>query len=68
MEISRMTAQEAREYVKKNNAKLQMMYDVAPFADEDPNPDAKPVARGFAAFREYIGSKEVDVKESILQA
>ena len=63
-----MTAQEARDYVKKNNAKLQVMYDVAPFADKDPNPEAKPVARGFAAFREYIGNKEEDVKESILQA
>jgi len=63
-----MTAQEARDYVKKNNAKLQVMYDVAPFADKDPNPEAKPVARGFAAFREYIDNKEEDVKESFLQA
>ena len=57
MAIVRMTAQEARDYVKKNNAKLQVMYDVASFADEDPNLDAKPVARGFASFRNYIGSK-----------
>ena len=62
-----MTAQEARDYVKKNDAKLQVMYDTAPFVDEDPNSGEKPVARGFAAFREYIGNKEVDVKESVLQ-
>ena len=67
MAIIRITAQEARDYVKKNNAKLQVMYDTAPFADEDPYPDAKPLARGFAAFREYIGNKEKGVKERILQ-
>jgi len=67
MAIVRMTAQEARDYVKKNNAKLQEMYDAAPVADGDPNPDAKPVARGFNAFREYIGNKEENVRESILQ-
>ena len=43
MAIIRMTAQEARDYVKKNNAILQIMYDAAPFADKDPNPEAKPV-------------------------
>jgi len=68
MAIIRMTAQEARDYVKKNEAKLQEMYDFAPFADEDPNPDAKPVARGFVAFREHIGNKEIVLRESILQA
>ena len=67
MAIIRMTAQEARDYVKKNDAKLQVMYDVAPFVDEDPNTDAKPVARGFAAFKEYIRIKETKLKESILQ-
>ena len=67
MAITRMTAQEARDYVKRNDAKLQVMYDVAPFADEDPNPDAKPVARGFDAFREYIGNKEMNLKDCILQ-
>ena len=68
MAIIRMTAQEARGCVEKNNAKLQIMYDAAPFADEDTNLDAKPVARGFAAFREYIGREEVNVIQSILQA
>jgi len=62
-----MTAQDARDYVKRNNARLQTMYDVAPFADEDPNPNAAPVARGFTAFREYIANKEEYVKECILQ-
>ena len=60
-----MTSQEACEYVKENNAKLQVMFDAAQFADEDPNPDAKPVARGFAAFKEYICNKEENVKESM---
>ena len=67
MAIIRMKAQEAREYVRKNDAKLQVMYDTAPFADEDPNPEAKPIARGFAAFREYIGNKKKNEKKSILQ-
>jgi len=62
-----MTAQEARDYVKKNNAKLQVMYDTAPFADEDSNPNTKPVARGLADFMEYIDNKVKDVKESIFQ-
>jgi hypothetical protein len=68
MAIIRMTAQEARDYVKTNSAKLQVMYDTAPFAEEDPNPDAKPVARGFAAFGKYINDKEKRLKKSILQA
>ena len=67
MAIIRMTAQKAREYVKNNNAKLQEMYDTAPFVEEDPNSDVKPVARGFNAFRDYICNKNEDVKASILQ-
>ena len=67
MTLIRMTAQEARDYVKKNEAKLQVMYDVAPFAEEDPNPNAKPVARGFAAFKDYIGSKEKVLKDCVFQ-
>ena len=63
----RMTAQEARDYVKKNDAKLQVMYDTAPHADEDPNSDVKSVVRGFSTFREYICSKKKDVKAGILQ-
>ena len=67
MAIIRMTAQDARNYVKKNDAKLQVMYDTAPFADEDPNPDAKPIARGLTTFKEYIGNKERNLKASVLQ-
>ncbi|MCL2074656.1 MAG: hypothetical protein FWH18_12090 [Marinilabiliaceae bacterium] len=62
-----MTAQEARDYVKKNDAKLQVMYDVAPFAEEDPSPNAEPIARGYSAFKDYIGSREEILKECILQ-
>jgi hypothetical protein len=43
------------------------MYDTAPFADEDPNPEARPVARGIVSFRKYIGIKKKGVKESVLQ-
>lgn len=57
MPIIRMTAEYARDYVKKNNVKLQVMYDNAPFTDEDPNSDIKPVARGFIPFREYLCNK-----------
>jgi len=67
MAIIRMTAQEARDYVKKNNSKLQTMYDAAPFAEEDPNLGVQPVACGFSAFREYICNKKEDVKAGILQ-
>ena len=58
MAIIRMTVQEARDYVKKNDAKLQVMYDTAQFADEDPNSDMKSVIRGFDGFREYNCSKK----------
>ena len=67
MAIIRMTAQEARDYVKNNDEKLQVMYDAAPFADGDPNPDAKTVARGLASFSKYISIKREGVKNSILQ-
>ncbi|MCL2073644.1 MAG: hypothetical protein FWH18_06975 [Marinilabiliaceae bacterium] len=62
-----MTAQEARDHVKKNDAKLQIMYDVAPFAEEDPNPNTELIARGFSTFKDYIGSREEILKECILQ-
>jgi len=58
MATIRMTTQEARNYVKKNEKKLQVMYDVAPFAEEILYPDAKPVARGFVAFKENILAKK----------
>ena len=65
MAIIRMATQEVHEYVKKNDVKLQVMYDTAPSADEELNTAAKPVAKGFAAFRDYIGNnKKKVVKES----
>ena len=69
MAVIRMTAQEARDYVKSNNGQLQSMYDYAPYSDEDPNPDAAPVARGFSAFKEYLvkREKELEKQEHILQ-
>ena len=60
-----MTAQEARDYVKKNDEKLQVMYDAAPFADEDPNPDAKPVARGLTSFKKYIDTKKKRMEQAL---
>jgi len=60
MAIARITAQEARNYVKRNDAKLQKMYDVAPFSEKDPNPEAKPVARGFSAFKEWNKHYDTD--------
>ena len=67
MATIRMTAQEAREYVKKNDEKLQLMYDAAPFADEGLNPDTKPITRGFASFKEYISIKKKGLKKSLVE-
>ena len=58
MAIIKITAQEARDYVKNNNEQLQSMYDYAPYSDEDSAPDATPVARGFSAFKEFCRNKE----------
>ena len=60
MAIVRMTFEEALAYVEKNNDRLQAMYDAAPeiddgFADFDAKP--LPIARGFAAFKEYINKR-----------
>jgi hypothetical protein len=46
-----MAVQEARSYVKKNNAKLQAAYDKAPiFDDGEPG---KYIGRGFGALKEF---------------
>ncbi|GHU93607.1 hypothetical protein FACS1894156_0680 [Bacteroidia bacterium] len=37
---------------------LRAMLDAAPEFDIDPNPGAKPIARGFAAFQEYLQKNE----------
>jgi len=50
--ITKITAQEARSYVKKNNAKLQAAYNQAPVVDG--GEPGKYIGRGFAALREHI--------------
>lgn len=55
--ITKMTFAEARDYVEKNNEKLQAAYDAAPEFDEVPF-EGKFVARGFAAFQEYLRQNE----------
>jgi hypothetical protein len=55
MKTIKMTAEEARRYVKENNMELQAMYDNAPVVDDGfAETDAKPIMRGFAAFKEHI--------------
>jgi len=50
--VTRITAQEARNYVKKNNAKLQAVYDQAPVIDG--GKPGKYIGRGIAALKEHI--------------
>jgi uncharacterized protein Smg (DUF494 family) len=68
MAIIRMTAQKAREYVKNNDAKLQLMYDTAPFADEVSDLDAKSAVRGFAAFNTVKKSLQCERMEYVINA
>ncbi|MDR1071732.1 MAG: BrnA antitoxin family protein [Rickettsiales bacterium] len=63
---------EAREYAAKHRAELQAMYDAAPeyddgFADWAEKNNIKPVARGFAKFKEYINRKGRPKSEETLQ-
>jgi len=53
--ITKMTAQEARSYVKKNNAKLQAAYNQAPVIDG--GEPGKYIGRGIAALKEYASKK-----------
>jgi len=53
--ITKITAQEVRGYMKKNNAKLQAAYDQAP-AIESGEP-GKYIGRGIAALRKYVNDK-----------
>ena len=53
--ITRMTAQEARSYVKKNNAKLQTAYNQAPVIDD--GEPGKYIGRGISALKEHISKK-----------
>jgi uncharacterized protein (DUF4415 family) len=50
--ITKMTAQEARSYVKKNEAKLQAAYNQAPVVDG--GEPGKYIGRGFAALKERV--------------
>ncbi|MDR2268816.1 MAG: BrnA antitoxin family protein [Rickettsiales bacterium] len=59
MAITRTTLTNARAYTKAHRAELNAKYAAAPavddgFADWAEKNDIKPVARGFAAFKEYI--------------
>ena len=68
--MTRMTFNEARKYVEENNDKLQAAYDSAPVVDDGfADMDVKPIARGFAEFKEYINKngrpKVEDPKVSI---
>ena len=55
--ITKMTAQEARSYVKKNNAKLQAAYNQAPVIDG--GEPGKYIGRGIAALKEYASKKSL---------
>ena len=63
MAIVRVTAQKAKEYTRKNRAKLDAMYKKAkpaPFVDDGQPP--KIVARGFANFQEYLKKRNSRLK------
>ena len=49
-----MTEQEILEKYGNDMGKLKAMLAAAPEFNEDPNPEGRPVARGFGAFKEYI--------------
>jgi len=49
-----MTEQEIKKKYGNDKKKLKAMLVAAPEFDEDPNPGGQSVARGFAAFKEYI--------------
>jgi len=52
-----MTAGEIREAYGKDEERIMAMARAAPEREGDLNPGGKPVARGFAQFREYINRK-----------
>ena len=52
--LTSMTEQEIAEKYGNNRVKLKAMLAEAPEYTKDPNPKARPVARGFAEFKEYI--------------
>ena len=66
-QVSRMTAQEARNYVEKNNAKLQVAYESA--AEFEAGEPGKFIGRGFAALKEYTSKNsrpEVDCRKVLM--
>jgi hypothetical protein len=52
--IMSMTSEEVRRVYGKDEARIMEMAQSAPEEEHDPNPGGKPIARGFAQFRQYI--------------
>ena len=64
--MEKLTSMTEQEIVKKygnSKAKLKTMLDEAPEYKKDPNPGGRPVARGFAEFKEYINRNGRPKKE-----
>jgi len=64
-----MTGQEIKKNYKKEIKELKTTLAAAPEFNEDPNPDGKVVARGFAAFKKYInrqGRPKVEDKKVVV--
>jgi len=53
-EIVYMTSEEIRKKYGNDKVRQKAMLDAAPEFDELPFEDGKPVARGWAAFQEYL--------------
>ena len=53
-EIVNMSSKEIRKKYGNDKAKIKALLDAAPEFEDDPNPDGKLMARGFAIFKEYI--------------
>ena len=61
--ITRMTFAEAKEYVEKNNDKLQEMYDKAPAIDAgDPG---EYIGRGWTALEEFVNKRNQTKTEEL---
>ena len=63
--IETMTSREIRKKygTPKEKAITKKMLDAAPEYDRDPNPGGRPIARGFAQFKEYINRQGRPKKE-----
>lgn len=65
--VSKITEQEAHDYVEKNDAKLQAAYEAA--AEFEASEPGEFIGRGFAAFKEHInksGRPKVDDKKVLV--